>query len=278
MIESFGPIHLGCKNIAFSADGKSIVTDINFDVEGPQIMAVIGPNGSGKTTLLKMIAGLMTPTAGQVYINQQSLGDMTAQERSRKIAVVNQNSQVDERILLQQYVTLGRLPHENYESSAQSLRLAQEAMKLTGIETFARRPFGKLSGGERQRAHIARAVCQAPDILILDEPTNHLDPEAKGSILSMVKGLGIMVVAALHDIDLVMAFADRTVILSQGMVAASGPSHEVLTTEKIRSVFKVDMLRFKHPLEDRDICHLDVKLVHEEDLIVPPLTSERGVQ
>ena len=253
-------VSLELKGIDFNHGEKPFLKDISFKLEGAQTLALIGPNGSGKTTLLRLIAGLNHPSKGEILINGIPMSRLSAQERACRIAFVNQISNVDDRISLKQYVALGRLPYEKSESASKNREVVQTAMALTNIETLASRPFGQISGGERQRAHIARAICQTPEILILDEPTNHMDPGVKGMILSVVKELRIMVISSLHDIDLAPQFAEKIVVLKAGKQVGFGCSQETLTPELVRSVFNIEMLTFNHPNVNRVLYHLDVKI------------------
>lgn len=258
-------IKLKIKHVSYNSKSKNILNGISFSSEKGNI-AVIGPNGAGKTTLLKIIAGLIAPSAGEVYIDDAPVSKMSPVNRAAKIAVVNQINHVNKQVTLGQYVRLGRLPFEKHESNSKSSEITEKAMEMTGVENIQERPFGLLSGGERQRAHIARAICQTPDILILDEPTNHLDPEAKESILSMLIDSDMRIIASLHDIGLASGFAENTLILKDGALSAFGNSTEVIKPEIIQSVFKAEMLTIKHPTEDRFIQHLDVKINRKSDI------------
>jgi len=252
-------IKLEIKNLCYRSKHKMILDNISFTTAAENI-AIVGPNGSGKTTLLKIISGLIAPSSGEVCVNGTNISKISPVEKAKKIALVNQINHVDKRIKLGQYVRLGRLPYEKDESSAKSTEIAVQAMKTTGVEKIADRPFGLLSGGERQRAHIARAICQTPDILILDEPTNHLDPEAKGSILSMLLNSNIKIIASLHDISIASDFAESILVLKDGTLSAFGNSANVITQQIIRDVFNADMLTFQHPADGKSIKYLDVKI------------------
>jgi len=163
-------------------------------------------------------------------------------------------------------VALGLLPHRHQSNAALSGNLESEALELVGLERFAERRLDQLSGGERQKAKIARAICQRPVLLILDEPTNHLDPQARGELLGLVAKMGITIVAALHDLTLIEAFAHKVVVVADGEMLAFGRPSDVMSMDRIRSVFGVEMHRFAHPDEDRLIPALDI-----------PVAPARGV-
>ena len=237
-----------------------LVSGISFAIQPGEIVALVGPNGAGKTTLLRLMAGLVQPSSGDLYLNGRPLKQLSSSERAKSIAYVGQSEDPDARLLVEHYVGLGSLPHQRSLSGTCHCGRVPKALSAVGLEAFAKRRMGQLSGGERQKAKIARALCQEPSLLILDEPTNHLDPYARGELLSFVASMGISVVAALHDLTLIDAFADKVAVITGGQLAAFGAPDEVLTTTTTREVFHVEMHRFTHPSDDRTLPALDVPI------------------
>jgi len=94
----------------------------------------------------------------------------------------------------------------------------------------------------------------------LDEPTNHLDPRARGELLELVAGLGIAVVAVLHDLSLVAPFATHVAVMEAGRLRACGPPRQTLDAALVRDVFAIDVLRLAHPVEDRELTVFDIPL------------------
>jgi iron complex transport system ATP-binding protein len=113
------------------------------------------------------------------------------------------------------------------------------------------RSWTSLSGGERQRVQLARALAQEPDVLLLDEPTNHLELQHQLGFLDTVRGLGVTVVAALHDLELAAAYCDRVAVLRDARLVTHGPVAEALTPAMIGAVFGVDATVERHPRHDR---------------------------
>jgi iron complex transport system ATP-binding protein len=107
------------------------------------------------------------------------------------------------------------------------------------LEAMADRPFGTLSGGERQRVMVARALAQEPRVIVLDEPTNHLDIRHQLELLALLKGLGLTVIATLHDLTLAAEFAERVLILAEGRILADGPPDTALTEANLARAFQV---------------------------------------
>jgi iron complex transport system ATP-binding protein len=107
------------------------------------------------------------------------------------------------------------------------------------LAQMADRPFGTLSGGERQRVMVARALAQEPRVIVLDEPTNHLDIRHQLELLQLLKGLGLTVIATLHDLTLAAEFAQRVLVLKSGRILADGSPDATLTEATLSQAFHV---------------------------------------
>ncbi|MFT3688563.1 ABC transporter ATP-binding protein [Paenirhodobacter sp.] len=246
------------RDLGFRAEGAVLVEGVGLSVEAHDRLAIIGPNGAGKTTLLRMLAGVLRPGMGVVTLDGRDLARIPAVERARSIAVVGQSDQPDPRLSVLEYVALGRVPHAGRRGDDRRIALA--ALERSGLLPMAGRSMGSLSGGERQRAQIARAIAQQPRILFLDEPTNHLDPRARGEVLELVAGLGIAVVAVLHDLSLVAPFASRVAVLDRGRLVACDTPDRALSLALVRRVFGVDVLRLPHPTDARELTVFDIPI------------------
>jgi iron complex transport system ATP-binding protein len=129
--------------------------------------------------------------------------------------------------------------------------IARKMMGLTDISHLASHPVTNLSGGERQRAFIARALAQQPEVLLLDEPTAHLDIAHQVDIFRLLRSLsgdtGLTVVSVTHDLNLAAMYSDRIAMLQCGTIAAAGTPSEVLTVDRIRDVFRAEVVVDLHP-------------------------------
>ena len=229
------------ENVAWDVSGRRIVEDISVGFAASAMTALVGPNGSGKTTVMHLAAGLRKPASGKVLLGDQPMDTLSPRSRARRIALVEQHPSTDLDLTVREVVALGRIPHVGAWPGARDRGrdAIDEAMEVAAVTQLAARRWQSLSGGERQRIHLARALAQQPEILLLDEPTNHLDLSHQLDFLERVSGLGLTVVAVLHDLDLAAAFCDDMVVMHQGRLHSQGTVAEVLTTELIDEVFDV---------------------------------------
>jgi iron complex transport system ATP-binding protein len=249
---------IAVENVHYRVNGdQGILHGISLTVRQGERLAIVGPNGAGKTTLLRLLFARARPSAGRVLIEGRDLSSLPADERARLIAVVGQGDQPDGRLSVLDYVALGRIPHRGRGTATKDAAAAREACERVGLSRFLDRKLDSLSGGERQRAGIARALAQNPAVLLLDEPTNHLDPRARVDLLALVRGLGITIVAVLHDLTLVPGFADRVAVLKDGGLVALGPPEEALSAATVRGVFAMDCFQVANPLTGRSLFVFD---------------------
>jgi iron complex transport system ATP-binding protein len=250
---------LSCEDVSVrSADGYTLLDGVSLSIAQGERLAVIGPNGAGKTTFLRLLTGYVTPARGSIRLNSLPLEKLTRLERARCLAVVNQIDQPDPRLTVREYVALGRLPHHGRQTSQQERDIVSSAMAKTGLIGLEARTIGSLSGGERQRAALARAIAQEPSILLLDEPTNHLDPRARADLLSLVRDLGITVIAVLHDLMLVSPFADQVAVLKAGRLIAHDRPDRALASPIVRNVFDMVSFPITNPATGRTSLAFDV--------------------
>jgi iron complex transport system ATP-binding protein len=249
---------LEARGVSFhTSPGKKLVQAMSFTVEPGQRVAIVGPNGAGKSTLLRMLAGLLVPTSGHVLIGGTPLNDMTALAKARLIALLSQANQADIRLSVQEYVGLGCLPHRLAQSPSGLRAVVAEALALCNLTRYRDRAMGSLSGGECQRTHLARAIAQRPQILLLDEPTNHLDPRATLDLLSIVRSLGISVVAVLHNLSLVADWADQVAVLQTGALVRYDSPAQALNPVTVHKVFAMHSYYLPHPDRAQPILVLD---------------------
>lgn len=220
---------------------RKLIDGIGFSLGAGERLAIVGPNGAGKSTLLRLLYRACRPDRGEVRLGGEDIWAMRPQAFARKVAVVLQENQTVFPFSVRDVVLMGRIPwrrglgHWSDEDRAAT----RHALAHLGLEDLALRQFPSLSGGEKQRVLIARALAQSPSLLVLDEPSNHLDIRHQLEILDILKGLGITVIATLHDINLATGFATRAAVMKGGRMIAFGRPDDVLTRDTIASAFDV---------------------------------------
>jgi len=240
---------LELRGLSVDIAGRRIVSGISLRVADGQFAGLIGPNGSGKSTILKAIYRVHRPVDGSVLVNGTDLHRMRPKMAARRVAVVAQENPMDFGFTVREMVMIGRTPHKGPfdRDNDNDQTIIQDAMQRTGCADLGGRSFQSLSGGEKQRVLIARALAQGADHLILDEPTSHLDIRYQISVLELVAGLGVTVLAALHDLNLAALFCDTVHVLSDGSLIAGGSPAEVITPGIARAAYGADVLIIDHP-------------------------------
>ncbi len=206
-------------------NGYDALSDVSFTVEAGAFVFLTGPSGAGKSTLLKMINGVERSSRGQVHVAGQNISRLPARKipgLRQGIGVVFQNHQLlfDRRVYDNVALPLliaGMKPAD----ISRRVRAALSKVGLTGREGDWPET---LSGGEQQRVGIARAVVHRPPMLLADEPTGNLDPDLSREIMSLFlqfSQLGVTVLIATHDLDLVQRMAKRELILRDGKLISS---------------------------------------------------------
>ncbi|MDO5630251.1 MAG: ABC transporter ATP-binding protein [Paracoccus sp. (in: a-proteobacteria)] len=230
--------------------GRAVVDGVSLDIAPGETLGLIGPNGSGKSTLLRLLAGLLRGAGGRVTLDGTDLRRLPRRQIAQVMAVVEQQTDTTEALRARDVVELGRTPFLSALSpfSARDAAIVGRALETVGMAHLADAQWSTLSGGERQRIQIARALAQQPRILLLDEPTNHLDIHHQLALLRLVDDLPVTVVIALHDLNQAMG-CDRLAVMEGGRMVALGPPAEVLTPDRLRSIFRIDSRLLTDPAD-----------------------------
>lgn len=230
--------------VSLNIAGKPILKNISLSAQRGKVLGVLGPNGAGKTSLLKMLSG-QRKYQGAITWRGRAICDLSIQDLSQQIAVVNQLNDMVFSLTLQHVVRMGLLPHKHLLSrhtKADTQRI-NEAIEVVGLTDKQAQEFSKLSGGEQQRALIARALVQGSPLLILDEPVNHLDVFYQHQVLQLLhdlaRQLDVTIVMSLHDINLAALYCDQIALLDSGELVACGNSASVLNAELLSRVFNL---------------------------------------
>ena len=220
------------KNILVQFDGETILDNLNLAIKDKEFVTLLGPSGCGKTTTLRLIAGFLTPQAGEVLFDGVDVIGVPAHKRP-----VN--------TIFQRYALF---PNYNvFDNVAFGLRVSKvpekevkervnDMLRLVNLQGFEKRSIAKLSGGQQQRVAIARAAVNRPKVLLLDEPLAALDlklrKDMQNELRSMQRQLGITFVYVTHDQEEALSMSDTVVVMHEGTIQQIGTPVEIYNEPK----------------------------------------------
>ena len=212
------------------------VDGIDFEVEEGEFIAIMGPSGCGKTTTLRLIAGLETPTGGEIHLRDRLMNDVSPWERDTPL--VWQNLALFPFMSVLRNVEFG-LKMKGVEK-AERHRNVMQWLERMGLDAYADHEIDQLSGGQRQRVALARALITEPEILLLDEPLSALDAHLKirmqSELTRLHRELGITFFYVTHSQSEAFALADRVIIMNDGKVVQVGAPKEIYRAPSNRFV------------------------------------------
>lgn len=213
---------------------RTVAASLSLSLRTGELVCLLGPNGAGKSTLMRTLAGLQPPLAGEVRIEGEPIQTLSPRTLAKKMSLV-----LTERVnagMLSAYalVALGRYPYTDWHGrlSADDERMVRHALETVGATELAARPVSELSDGERQKIMIARALAQAPRLMILDEPTAFLDFPRRVEIMQILRRLAhehhCAILLSTHDLELALRSADSIWLMNQGQLHSGAPEDLVL--------------------------------------------------
>lgn len=229
-------------NVSVILDGRTILSDLSFDIERGAHVAIIGPNGAGKSVLIKTLLGLFTPTRGHITFHEID------GERPR-IGYVPQHFNFDRTFPLTIAEFLSMEGGVSPFSFARVNTRAEEVLRLMEGEELLTRPLGLLSGGQMQRVFLAGALMHHPHILILDEPSSGIDAASEEKIYMALEKLtteeGTTILMASHDLHVVASFATDVLCVNEKLLC-HGPPLTVLTEENLKAAYGTHVAPYRH--------------------------------
>ena len=209
---------ISIKQVRKEFKGHQALKSISLEVKDQEFCVLLGPSGCGKTTLMRIIAGLETETAGDVFIGDRRMNGLPPRERN--IAMVFQNYAVFPHMTIAENIGFGLRMKKASEERVKSQVL--RAASLMHIEHLLDRYAGQLSGGQRQRVAVARALAVEPDVLLMDEPLSNLDAllrlEMRSELKGLLKGIKTTTIYVTHDQTEAMSLADRIAVMHGGEI------------------------------------------------------------
>jgi branched-chain amino acid transport system ATP-binding protein len=228
---------LRIQNLDAGYGAIQVLRDINFEVAKGEILAVIGTNGAGKSTLFRAISGLIVPTRGEIWLDDQNIAGRGSDEIvAMGLSQAPEGRRVFNGMTVEENLKLGafRRPDKSRESVARAL--AQVYQYFPKLHERRKQLAGTLSGGEQQMCAIGRALMAAPRLLVIDELSLGLAPiivEELLNVLEVIHETACTIILVEQDISIALSFSDRALVMQSGQIVMSGNSSELLSDAEI---------------------------------------------
>lgn len=230
---------LRTSNLVKRYKSRTVVKEVSVEVNQGEIVGLLGPNGAGKTTTFYMTVGLITPNAGQIFLDDEDITREPVYKRAQKgIGYLAQEASVFRKLSVEDNI-------KSVLEMSRFSKIEQEERVESLLEEFGLRKIRKslgiqLSGGERRRTEIARALALDPKFILLDEPFAGVDPIAVEDIQEIVsklkdKNIGILITD--HNVHETLTITERSYLLFEGEILKAGTAEELAQDERVRSVY-----------------------------------------
>ena len=230
---------LEIKNVSKFFGGLAANADVSFDVDLGAIMGLIGPNGAGKTTLFNCITGYYPPSKGQVLFKGVAMNGLQPDQVCRLgMARTWQKVRPLAKMSVLDNVMVGALCRTH--SLRVAREVAQEQLRVVGLDRKAAMLAGGLPIGERKKLEVARVLATKPELLLLDEVMGGLNPSESEEIIQLIltlKKLGLTQVVIEHDMKAIMRMSDRIVVLNSGEKLAEGGPQEIADNPEVITAY-----------------------------------------
>ena len=230
---------LKAANLIKSFNYRQVVKQVNLEINSGEIIGLLGRNGAGKTTTFQMIAGLIRPDKGKIYLDNKDISrDSTYVRATRGIIYLPQEDSVFLRASVENNLrlVLGLQPYTKRERE----KIAKELLKEFGLLPLAKQPSYTLSGGERRKLEICRSLILKPKILLLDEPFTGIDPLTIiefQKIMLYLRNKEIGIILSDHNVRDTFKIVNRAYVIDEGEILIEGSPQEISSDEKAREKF-----------------------------------------
>ena len=216
------------ENLSFSyPDGRQVLHNINLSIGRGETVALIGPNGAGKSTLLLHLNGILRSN-GTVRLNGVPVEDKNLKWVRSKVGLVFQDPE-DQLFSPTVFDDVAFGPINMGYPADEVRRRVTQALEWVGMRGYEGRSPHHLSVGEKKRIAIATILSMDPEVLVIDEPTANLDPRGKWALIELLKGLPMTKIVASHDLEMVEALCERTIVLDEGKVVADDSTSSIMS-------------------------------------------------
>ena len=230
---------LKTENLKKSYSGKTVVDEVNINLKKGEIVGLLGPNGAGKTTTFYMITGMIRPSSGKIFFDDNNITSTPMYQRARMgIGYLAQEPSIFAKLTVENNL---RIVLENILPSVQEqTELIDKLLIQFNINHLRENLGGSLSGGERRRVEICRTLALKPDFILLDEPFAGIDPIAVEDIQQVVTSLkeqNIGVLITDHNVRETLSITDRSYLLYSGKILKSGNAETLANDEEVRKLY-----------------------------------------
>jgi cobalt/nickel transport system ATP-binding protein len=235
------PPSLAVRDLAFAyPDGHQALFGVDLRIEPGERVALLGPNGAGKTTLVLHLNGILMPGLGTVAVSGLPVTKANLLEIRRRVGIVFQDP--DDQLFMgsvREDVAFGPMNLGLRGPELEARVFA--ALEAVGMAEYADRPPHHLSFGQRRRVAVATVLAMEPEFLVLDEPSSNLDPASRRELADIIRSLDVTVLLVTHDLPYALELCPRSVILSDGVVAADGNTADILGDEALMKSHRLEL-------------------------------------
>ena len=227
-------------NLHKKYDKQIAVDDISFEINQAETIGILGPNGAGKTTLFYMIAGLINPDMGNIYLGDSKINNESISTRtSLGLSYLPQESSIFRGLTVEQNI-LSSLEQRKGLQAKERNELLNSLLVEFNLSEFSETMGIKLSGGERRRTEIARSLASDPKFILLDEPFAGIDPLAVSDLKNTIKKLNkknIGILISDHNVRDTMNICSKVIVVNKGKVIANGKPEEIAKNALVKEVY-----------------------------------------
>ncbi|MGA4841396.1 energy-coupling factor ABC transporter ATP-binding protein [Streptomyces sp. G45] len=235
------PASLEVTGLAYAyPDGHQALYGVDLTIARGERVALLGPNGAGKTTLVLHLNGILTAGAGTVTVAGLPVGKRHMAEIRRRVGIVFQDP--DDQLFMptvREDVAFG--PAAAGVRGPDLEARVRQALDRVGMADYGDRPPHHLSFGQRRRVAVATVLAMEPEILVLDEPSSNLDPASRRELADILRSLDVTVLMVTHDLPYALELCPRSLILSEGVIAADGPTGELLADDELMRRHRLEL-------------------------------------
>ena len=236
---------LEVQNLTKSFGTNQVLKGVNTTVKKGEVVCVIGPSGSGKSTFLRCINKLEIPSGGHIYFEGVDMVGKGEEDdkKIQQLGMVFQQFNLFPHMTVLDNITMAPVRVKKILKT-EAEAMAQDLLKLVGLEEKAGAYPGNLSGGQQQRIAIARALAMDPEVMLFDEPTSALDPEMVGEVLEVMKSLaqkGTTMIVVTHEMGFAREVSDRVLFIDEGVIMEEGNPKDFFsnpTNERLKRFLK----------------------------------------